>query len=135
MEKAVASGFQFKNFIIEESYFKISDNSVKNIELNIGPEGEHYVDERKFNLILNVIMKNSDNTFECRIKSKGEFVFNDDAEVIPDFFYINAPAIMFPYIRAYISTLTNLSTAGHPITLPTLKIDLKEPLKSNIKVL
>ena len=38
-----------------------------------------------------------------------------------NYFYINAPAILFPYIRAYITTLTSLSGLK-PIILPTLNL-------------
>ena len=47
------------------------------------------------------------------------------------YFYTNAPAILFPYIRAYISTLTNLS-GYKPINLPTLNLtSLREDLEKN----
>ena len=47
------------------------------------------------------------------------------------YFYTNAPAILFPYIRAYISTLTNLS-GYKPINLPTLNLtSLREELEKN----
>jgi len=138
MEKAISSGFQFTGFFIEESHFKILSGSVKNLdlnlEINIGPEGTHYVKDKRFSLTLNVDIKDHDGSFECQITSRGEFNMVGDDEIISDYFYVNAPAIMFPYIRAYISTLTNLSTAGHSITLPTLRIDLKETLKSKIKI-
>lgn len=50
------------------------------------------------------------------------------------YFIFNAPAIVFPYIRAYISSLTALS--GMPtLTLPTLNLtQLGETLKTNIEV-
>lgn len=47
------------------------------------------------------------------------------------FFYTNAPALLFPYIRAYISTLTNLS-GFEPINLPTLNMtQLGKELEQN----
>ena len=50
------------------------------------------------------------------------------------FFCINGPAILFPYIRAYLSSLSALS--GIPlILLPTINMTgLAETLKSNIKI-
>lgn len=47
----------------------------------------------------------------------------------------NAPAIIFPYVRAYISTLTGLSGIP-PIILPTLNLvdfgkELRRALKTN----
>ena len=51
----------------------------------------------------------------------GIFEFDEDLTNKQLFFSQNAPAILFPYIRAYISALTALS--GIPtITLPTLNL-------------
>ena len=61
------------------------------------------------------------NTFENK----------EGLENLGKFFYINAPALLFPYIRAYISTLTNLS-GFEPINLPTLNMTrLGDDLKKN----
>ena len=51
---------------------------------------------------------------------------------ISNYFFVNAPAILFPYIRAYIATLTTLSGYLKPITLPTLNlISLAKKLEKN----
>lgn len=52
-------------------------------------------------------------------------------EEIPDFFYQNAIAILFPYIRAYISLITNQANMK-PVILPTLNLTkLAGPLKES----
>lgn len=134
MENAVSSGFQFRGFFIEETHIVILGNTFENLELNIQPEGIHYKKDNKFHLKLSISVSDKSRAFDCMLRCRGEFTFNKDGDIIPDFFYQNAPAIVFPYIRAYISTLTNLSTAGYPITLPTLKMDFREQLKGNIQV-
>lgn len=139
MEKGIVSGFQFTGFFIEESHFKVSIGAIiqadVNLDIELGCEGIHYVKDNKFDLIIRVKINDKEGAFECMITSRGKFeiILSDDN--ISDYFYVNAPAIMFPYIRAYISTLTNLSTSGHSITLPTLKLDLKDTLKANIKII
>jgi preprotein translocase subunit SecB len=85
-------------------------------------------------LRLTVSIKDKEDSFTCQIICRGEFTFKPDGDIIPEYFYINAPAIIFPYVRAYISTLTNLSTAGFSVTIPTLRMDFKEQLKDKIKV-
>jgi preprotein translocase subunit SecB len=134
MEKTKNSEFQFKGFFIDESFIKIKGASFKNIKLNIEPEGIHNKKENKFTLILTVSMNDADGKFESKVISRGEFDIKGDLENLSDYFNTNAPAIVFPYIRAYISTLTNLSTAGHPVTLPTLRMALKDALKENTKI-
>jgi preprotein translocase subunit SecB len=63
----------------------------------------------------------------------GNFMFSDFEGIdnAKSIFYINAPAILFPYVRAYISTITNLS-GNDTITLPTLNLSsLGSILKEN----
>jgi len=135
MENVISSGFQFKGFYIEETHFKIRGNIFEDLQLNIQPEGVHIKSDHKFHLKLIVQINDKENSFECEVICRGEFAFNSDGDIIPEFFYLNAPAIMFPYVRSYISTLTNLSTAGFPVTIPTLRLDFKEQLKDKIKVI
>jgi len=63
----------------------------------------------------------------------GNYLFEDkDDTNFENFLYRNAPSILFPYIRAYISSLTCLSGIA-PVTLPTMNlIDLIDELKANI---
>lgn len=50
---------------------------------------------------------------------------------IPEYFYANSIAIMFPYIRAFISTIT-LQANIQPLLLPTLNLSsLQTKLKQN----
>ena len=61
------------------------------------------------------------------------FESNAGLDNLSSYFFINAPALLFPYIRAYISTLTNLS-GFESINLPTLNMTrLGEDLKKNTK--
>jgi preprotein translocase subunit SecB len=131
----IKSGFQFTGFFVQESYIKINSESKKNLNINIQPEGKYFKNENKFFLFLIVNIDDEKGEFQSRVVSRGEFRINGDIENIRDYFNTNAPAIMFPYIRAYLSTLTNLSTAGHPITLPTLKMNLKEALTKNTTII
>lgn len=53
---------------------------------------------------------------------------------IPNYFYANSLAIIFPYIRAFVSTIT-LQSNMHPIVLPTVNLmGLSEKLKRNTDV-
>lgn len=50
---------------------------------------------------------------------------------MPSYFYRNSIAIVFPYIRAFISTVT-LQANIPPIILPTMNLtSLEIPLKQN----
>lgn len=129
------SFFQFDHFIIQKSLFEL--NQEENVgELSIGfkSEGKLDFEKGKFNLELGIFISDSAETLKIEIESIGFFSFeNLDRESLSNFLYINAPAILFPYLRAYISSLTTLSGI-RPIVLPTLNLSsLREDLESNIK--
>lgn len=68
-------------------------------------------------------VKNESNDLNIVVKAIGIFEFDRD---LPDkhkeiFFNSSAPAILFPYIRAYITSLTALSGI-QPIILPTINL-------------
>ncbi|HLO91987.1 MAG TPA: hypothetical protein VK172_12560 [Lentimicrobium sp.] len=50
---------------------------------------------------------------------------------IPPYFYQNSIAILFPYVRAFVSTVTLQANIG-PILLPTMNLsELESPLRDN----
>lgn len=68
-----------------------------------------------------------------KIKCVGVFKFKEVSsfEDIPDFFYRNSIAILFPYMRAYVSMVT-IQANIQPIMLPTLNLtSLEKPLREN----
>ncbi len=131
------SGFQFKGFLIKKSTIIIINNT-DNLELSIEFKPSGFLDKAnsKFKLLLDIIISpiNKDE-LNIEISAEGSFVYNDlSDDKLNNFLYLNAPAILFPYIRAYISSLTALSGIS-PVVLPTLNLSsLKEGLKENIKI-
>lgn len=85
---------------------------------------------------LGVIISSHNNEIETQlveIDCHSEFVFSEQIELcnIPSFFYPNSIAIIFPYIRAFISTLS-LQANMNPIILPTMNLtSLQEELRNN----
>lgn len=68
-------------------------------------------------------------TIECVATFKFENV--NDIEEIPTYFYRNSIAIIFPYMRAFISTVT-LQANIPPVILPTMNLSsLEKPLREN----
>ena len=60
-----------------------------------------------------------------------EFQDVERIEDIPDYFYANSIAILFPYVRAFVSTLT-LQANVPPMVLPTLNLfPLQKILQEN----
>lgn len=67
------------------------------------------------------------------VDSVAKFTFSEPMQLktIPDYFYSNSIAILFPYMRAFISTIS-LQANVSPLILPTLNMTrLGESLKEN----
>jgi len=80
-------------------------------------------DKRKFKIIMSVSLGVED-FFQLSLDSIGHFEFHadldKDAGLRRKLVNVNAPAIMFPYVRAFITTLTsNLGQCMKPLTIPT----------------
>lgn len=133
-ELSKTSKFQFKNYKIIKSHFDIKgDNPSNTIDLKFDPRGIINKDNSCFKLQLGVFIEDENKSFFIEIIIVADFYF--DSDIIPEhlnqYFYINAPALLFPYVRAYISTLTTLSGIN-AINLPTLNLTaLGEQLKIN----
>lgn len=129
------SFFQFDNFIIQKSYFELNQKEdIGELSVEFNSEGKLDFDKGRFNLELGIFISDSAETLKIEIESIGYFNFkNLDRDSLPNFPYVNAPAILFPYLRAYISSLTTLSGI-RPVVLPTLNLtSLREDLESNVE--
>jgi preprotein translocase subunit SecB len=129
---------QFLNFIVKESHIVFNKTADFKIDINFNPKGTVYKSLNQFKLQLYVDIKDVDGNFNINLVAESVFSYPEDANItnyMESFFVVNVPAIIFPYIRAYISSLTALS--GMPtLNLPTLNLSqVGEDLKGNIEVL
>lgn len=123
---------QFLGYKVRNSYVKLDDGVSKEFEIGFDPKGKIHNDSNLFTLFLKVFIRDSNKKLEIKIEVEGRFKFKDrEDERIEDFLYLNAPAILFPYVRSYVNTISVLS--GHQaIILPTLNLSgLREKLKNN----
>lgn len=128
------SKFQFKGFKIVRSLIERNDSvPSKKISLGFSPKGFINKNDGIFQLSLGVKIQDENKSFNIEIESVANYSFEnkENLDKLDNLFYVNAPALLFPYIRAYISTLTNLS-GFEPINLPTLNMTgLGNDLKDN----
>lgn len=139
MDETKKSGFQFVGFQIIKSHIEKNgfDKVGDDLDLEFIPRGEKDDIKNVFSLFLKVNISNADKTFVVNIEAVGFFNYSIEVEdkILSNYFYVNAPAILFPYVRAYISTLTTLS-GFETITLPTINITfLGNSLKENTIVI
>jgi preprotein translocase subunit SecB len=131
------SSFQFIEHIITKSIFinkKINKNK-KDYNLNLKPSGILNIEFKQFQLALDLEIIDKEEESLLNVEIIGFFKYQGEIEDVKNFLYINAPALLFPYLRAYVSTLTTLSGLG-TYTLPTMNlIGLRDDIEKNIQVI
>ena len=131
------SSFQFIEHIITKSIFinkKINKNK-KDYNLNLKPSGILNNESKQFQLALDLEIVDKEEESLLNVEIIGFFKYQGEIEEVKDFLYLNAPALLYPYLRAYVSTLTTLSGLG-TYTLPTMNlIGLKNDIEKNIEIL
>ena len=118
------SKFQFQGFVIRKSLIEqTNDTPSESINISFSPVGIVSNSQSTFQLQLGVKIVDENNVLTIDVTCVADFYFEKGIEEkqLNNYFYINAPAILFPYIRAYITTLTSLSGLK-PIILPTLNL-------------
>jgi preprotein translocase subunit SecB len=131
------SNIQFLNTIVKESHIVFNRPGNYKIDINFEPKGVVIKSLNQFILLIKVNIRDVENGFHIEIATESTFTYPENAvieEYKKSLFVTNAPAIVFPYIRAYISSLTALS--GLPVlTLPTLILtEVGKNLSENISV-
>ena len=118
--------YKLLNIILIESSFKrepIIEFDNKEIKNNINIDVQNSIDGK--NLFVTVILNFDTSLHEkkfivSKIKMLGIFEFGEKTKLsIEDFGYINAPAIIFPYIREHLSNVS-MKAGIQPILLPPI---------------
>lgn len=110
------------------------------VELNISfnPKGTFFSKSARYQLDFDVIIECKDTGMEV-VKVSCVAIFSFGASLsltdIPDYFYPNSLAIIFPYIRAFVSTIS-LQANVKPIVLPTINLmGITDELKNQTAVI
>jgi preprotein translocase subunit SecB len=132
MQKAV---FSIIKYHFEKVSIDLLNNTSKEINLNFETSGLYNQANSSFDLTFSVSAFNKDTPDKvfAYVKCVGTFQFDDvnSMEEIPDFFYRNSIAILFPFVRAYVSMITTQANVPG-IMLPTLNLtSLEETLKQH----
>lgn len=134
MQKAV---FSITRYYFEKVNIDLVNHSSKEMSLNFETSGLYNQVNSSFDLTFSVKVFNNEtpeNVF-AYVKCIGSFQFDNvnNLDEIPDFFYRNSIAILFPFVRAYVSIVTTQANVPG-IMLPTLNLtSLEEKLKLNTK--
>jgi preprotein translocase subunit secB len=123
-KKVEKARFRFVEYLFKETSIKLTGEDISDdVEFGIEPNGIFEEDNKMFILTLNVLVKDKKSSLEVKMTVTGKFKYetNDIQELVP-YLGFNAPAIIFPYIRAYITNITALGGMS-PIILPTLNME------------
>lgn len=100
------------------------------LEISFNPAGEYSADEGEFVLFLTTrVTADQKEVLEVYCQVVYQFDSPMTFQDIPDYFYPNCLAIIFPYIRSFIGTLS-LQANISPIVLPIINLT---QLGSNLK--
>ena len=92
------------------------------MEFSITPEVSFDKDKHSFELLMNVAINDKEHYLDINMRIRGFFDYSgEDTNLLRNFIGINAPAILFPYIRSYISNITALGGI-QPVIMPTLNM-------------
>lgn len=105
------------------------------LDLSFSPSGVYDKDTKSFILrFVFAATQGEDNKLIVRIVCTATFEFREALEIdaIPEYFYPNSLAIVFPYVRAFVSSVTLQANMVTPILIPTLNLTgLQSTLKTN----
>lgn len=122
MEERIAK-FRLKNYVIDNASIKFDKNNIpKDMKVEIKRGGSKEVDN-EYHFSIAVKVSDKEKGFELIAECSSVFEFDKalTEEELERYAAVNAPAILFPYVRAYVSTLTSLSGIT-PIVLPTINL-------------
>lgn len=128
--------FSFESYLIREASIHVGNKEIdKNINFCFAPKGIVDKQQKLFLLTLGVDIEDKTKSFEIKISAEATFKYVEDenGQIQMGFLLHNAPAILFPYIRAYIANLSALSGI-QTILLPTINMSgLADELNKNIE--
>ena len=135
------AAFSFKSYRFDKVIMDFSAFQGNEFKLNILPSGILNLADKTFTLeflffasMISGKSEEEQNVLEIHCVSMFEFKNVSSIEDIPDYFYTNSLAIVFPYVRAFVSNVT-LQANIKPIVLPTMNLTgLKDLLKKNVRV-
>lgn len=118
------SEFKFLGYRINKCIFEIKEAPKSDtLEFDVTLSGDVEALTKKFTLIMIVDIKEkeSDN-FVIHLEAEAKFSFEgDNKELLATFIGMNAPAVLYPYLRSYVTMLT-VNASLEPLVLPTLNL-------------
>lgn len=129
--------FRLRNFRITRSLIEINDgDNIGRLSVDFKISGAEDKTNKLYALKMDVLIHDEYKNLDIIVNSLGDYEYEIGCteNELTSYFYKNAPAILFPYVRAYISSLT-CQSGIKPVTLPTLNLTQEgNKLDANAKI-
>lgn len=137
MSNITAPPFKFNSFKIDElrlnNRFELISEGIHHqfdVSGSFDKKNKTFHVHLFFTELINLKGTNEEKIF---VELSGEFEFRDEVSVedVPDFFWANSIAIIYPYLRSFISLVT-MQSSEHTLILPLINLSKLGPkLKEN----
>lgn len=133
MEKA---SFSIEKYYFDKVIIDLEYRTSDKLSVKFNPSGVFNKKDSTYNLTFDFVAFSSDEDDAkpfVYMRCIGIFKLNNVTSLseIPSYFYRNSVALLFPYLRAYVSMVTNQANINS-LMLPTMNlISLEKPLKEN----
>ena len=131
---STSAAFAFKSYTFSEVEMHMGQYTDRcPLTLSFTPTGTYDRETHSY-LLRFCFTATQAETSIIKITCEAVFEFRQyiDLEEIPDYFYPNSLAIVFPYVRAFVSSVTLQANLKSHILIPTLNLTgLQSTLKDN----
>jgi preprotein translocase subunit SecB len=125
--KPIVSKIKFESFKITQSQFFVESNfhepsQIEQFEFNLTKNAVLSSDKKSYFLDITIDLTNQDSSLKLFVACRGLFKTDeeiDETYLQENMVQINSPAILFPFIRSFINTLSVNSGYGQMI-LPAI---------------
>lgn len=132
-----SAAFSLSDYKFDQVILDFSKKESNKVNIKFEPEGIFHSGESVFELVFVFLAFSGDNPepfIKIRSISYFKFASKISFEDIPSFFYVNSLAIIFPYVRSFVSTVTLQANILPPILIPTWNLtSLNDPLRENTR--
>ena len=116
------SQLNFINFVVPKFLFEKIQVDQHESVFEIIPQAVISRKNKQFHINIDIEILDIENNFNLKMLCVGIFEYDkEDEPLLVNFLSVNGPAIVFPYIRSFVSSFTSL-TGFDIITLPTLNL-------------
>lgn len=116
------SQLNFVNFVVPKFLFEKVQVEQQESIFEIIPQAVISRKNNQFHINIDLEIFDVENNFNLKMLCVGIFEYDTEDELLLlNFLSVNGPAIVFPYIRSFVSSFTSLS-GFDTITLPTLNL-------------